>query len=196
VTKTPVERDFPAWFGTYGQLEATGQKLFPSVFSPVAIAGLTLRNRIVRTAHATGLAREGVVSDELIEYHTGRARGGVALSTLETASVHWSSPHKLNAYNDSIIPTYRRLADAVHRENMFVFQQLWHAGPHQPPTDGSPPWSASRIPSPELGIIPIAMSAMQIAEIVECFATCALRVREGGLDGVEINAGHGSMALS
>jgi 2,4-dienoyl-CoA reductase-like NADH-dependent reductase (Old Yellow Enzyme family)/thioredoxin reductase len=168
-----------------------GAEMFPHTFAPIRIGALEMRNRIVRTAHATGLSREGVVTDEMIAYHVARARGGVALSTLETASIHWSSPHKLNAFTDAIVPTYQRLADACHAEGMHVFQQLWHAGPHQPPTDGSPPWSASALPSPELGILPVPMSKGQIDEIVASFGQCALRVKQGGLDGIEINGGHG-----
>jgi 2,4-dienoyl-CoA reductase-like NADH-dependent reductase (Old Yellow Enzyme family) len=168
-----------------------GPRMFPQTFEPIAINQVQLRNRIIRTAHATGLSREGVITDEMIAYHVTRARGGVALSTLETASIHWSSPHKLNAFTDAIVPTYQRLADACHEEGMLVFQQLWHAGPHQPPTDGSPPWSASALPSPELGVTPVPMSKGQIDEIVASFGQCALRVKQGGLDGIEINGGHG-----
>ena len=34
----------------------------------------------------------GLVNDELIAFHVARARGGVALTYIDPAKVHWSSP--------------------------------------------------------------------------------------------------------
>ena len=51
------------------------------VFEPLRIRGVTVPNRIVRTAHLTKLGM-GLVSDDLIEYHAARARGGVGLSVI------------------------------------------------------------------------------------------------------------------
>ncbi|MCW5656760.1 MAG: hypothetical protein KIT60_03580 [Burkholderiaceae bacterium] len=54
---------------------------------PLQIAGVTLKNRVARSAHFTGLAPAGM-SDDLIAYHAARARGGVGLTILEVMSVH------------------------------------------------------------------------------------------------------------
>lgn len=58
----------------------------PHVFEPIAIRGVQIPNRIVRTAHLTKLGM-GLVSDDLIEYHAARARGGVGLSIIEGLSL-------------------------------------------------------------------------------------------------------------
>ena len=56
------------------------------ILEPIALGPLTVRNRIVRTAHGTGFGG-GTISDKLIEYHVARARGGVGLSIIEALSV-------------------------------------------------------------------------------------------------------------
>ena len=78
----------------------------------------------MRTAHGTGYAQDGV-TERLIAYHEARARGGVALAFLETASVHPSSdtgagalangmgrPSDLPAFRDSIVPGWTEIEAA------------------------------------------------------------------------------------
>ncbi len=158
---------------------------------PFVLKGLTLRNRIVRTAHGTHLGR-GTLSDALIAYHEARARGGVALSMLEATGVHPSGPMTLNGWDDSILPRYQLLATRMHRHGMAVFSQLNHLGLEQGAA-GERPWSASAQVSPTTGLRARAMSAPQIAELVVGFAAAARRAREGGLDGVEIHCAHGHL---
>ncbi len=164
--------------------------MYERVLSPIEIAGVSIPNRVVRTAHATGIGA-GRMNDDLIAYHAARARGEVGLSILEILAVHPSSPGTLNAFDPTLVEGYKRLMDAVRPHGMRVFQQIWHAGHHALPLDDSPPWSASDVPSPDLGIVPRPMSHGQIREVVEAYAQAAALVRAGGLDGVEIHAAHG-----
>lgn len=157
-------------------------------FEPVSINGVEIPNRIVRTAHGTHFGPG--LCDALISYHAARARGGVGLTILEIASVHASSPSHLCNHDDSIIPRYEKLMEAVRPHGMRVFQQLWHSGHHRGGPDGSPPWSASDIPSPASGTVPVPMSKERIAEIVQSFAMAAVRAKRGGIDGVEVHAAH------
>ena len=81
------------------------------VFRPITVNKTEFRNRVVRSAHGTGLGR-GEVNDTLIAYHEARARGGVAMSILEASSVHPASGMGgVAAYSDAMIPGYRRLAE-------------------------------------------------------------------------------------
>src|SRR5687768_4389146 len=98
---------------------------FTHVDKPLAIGGLTLRNRIFRSGHATGLGAMGI-SDDFIAYHAARARGGVALSVLELLSVHASSPSFLPPFDaPGMADGYRRLVDAIAPLGMALFQQIW-----------------------------------------------------------------------
>ena len=157
---------------------------------PVRINGCVIPNRIVRTAHATGFAH-GEVSPQLIAYHEARARGGVGLSFLEIAAVHPSTPSSIFAFRDGVQDGYRRVADAIHRHGMRVFQQLWHGGSSATPLDGGPAWGPSTVPEPLQGRTPLPMTQGMIDEVVAGFASAARRCQEGGLDGVEVHGAHG-----
>lgn len=165
--------------------------MYERVFQPIDIAGTTIPNRIVRTAHST--AHPWVDSgDELIAYHEARARGGVGLSILEIGGVHLSSPSLIPVYGDHVVPGYHKLVDRLHPHGMKVFQQLWHGGAAAPINLlGGPPWSASDVPNPDSGTVPRPMTQAMIDDVVAAFAAAARRCREGGIDGVEIHGAHG-----
>jgi len=160
------------------------------ILRPIAINKVEIKNRILRTAHGTYYGK-GSINDDLISYHEARARSGVGLSTLEVVCVHRSSFNPtLLGWDDSIIPGFGRISQAVHSHGMKLFAQLWHGGQHWPGAGGEPPWSASTVPSP-WGHVPIAMTEDQIVEITDAFAATARRAVEGGIDGVELHFGHG-----
>lgn len=158
--------------------------------TPIVIGGVELPNRIVRTAHGTRFGG-GTMTETLIDYHALRAEGGVGLSILEIMSVHPTSPSGLNGFDPRIGDGYTRLLQRVRPHGMKLFQQLWHGGHHTPPLDGSPPWSASDVPSPRLGVVPVPMTQSMIDEVVAAFVRTARLCRSLGLDGIEIHAAHG-----
>jgi 2,4-dienoyl-CoA reductase-like NADH-dependent reductase (Old Yellow Enzyme family) len=160
------------------------------VDKPIRIAGAEIRNRVVRTAHPTNIGG-GKMSDDLIAYHEARARGGVGLTIVEIMAVHPTSVAGLNSFDPTIGDGYRKLVDTIRPYGMRLFQQLWHAGHNAHPLDGSPPWSASDVASPVVGVVPIAMTKAMIGEIVAAYADAARKCEGWGLDGVEIHCAHG-----
>lgn len=165
--------------------------MYQRALSPIQIGGVNVRNRVARTAHATMMARGGTITDELIAYHLARGQGGVGLTILEAAGVHPSSLLSLANLDDGIIDGYRRMSDTIRPTGMRLFQQLWHGGHIYMQPDGSPPLAPSIVPSPIAGIAPRPMTLAQIDELVAAYAAAARRCEQGGLDGVEIHAGHG-----
>ena len=165
--------------------------MYERALSPIRIGGVEIKNRIARTAHATMMARAGGITDELIAYHLARAQGGVGLTILEAAGVHPSSVLSLANLDDGIIEGYRRLKAAIAPTGMRLFQQLWHGGHIYLQPDGSPPLAPSDLPNPIAGVAPRPMSLRVLDELVAAYAAAARRVQLGGLDGVEIHAGHG-----
>ncbi|WP_340314577.1 oxidoreductase [Rhizorhabdus argentea] len=165
--------------------------MYDRVFSPLKIGSVEVPNRIVRPAHVTMLATREPVTDDLIAYHLERARGGVGLSILEACSAHPSWYMSLINWDDSVIPHYRKLANAIAPTGMKLFQQFSHPGHIFTPADGSPPWAPSAVPARYSTCPPIEMTIDQIEELVAAFGAAAQRVEAGGLDGVELHAGHG-----
>lgn len=161
------------------------------VLSPFAIGTVELRNRVVRTSQGSGLAAGQRVSDDMIAFHMARAKGGVALSFADVGQIHWSSPAMLDLSTDEVIPGLQRLTRSVHTAGMKMFQQVMHGGPTQLTLDSSAPWAASHVPDPGLGMLPVPMTRSMIDELVESFVAGSLRALEGGIDGIEIHAGHG-----
>src|SRR5262245_27381394 len=170
---------------------------FRYLFTPIRVGGLTLRNRIFSTGHAEAMAEEGKPGPRLRGYHEGKARGGCALTIIGgSSSVHPSSP--ASAWNmpanhdDSIIPAYRAMAEAIHRHGAHVFTQLTHMGRRAQSDNES--WhvllAPSQIPEKVHREIPHEMDADQIAMLVRAFGDAVRRCREGGLDGVELSFAH------
>lgn len=170
---------------------------FPQLFSPISIAGLDLRNRIVSTGHETHLNQHGMIGEDMIAYHSARAKGGAGLIITEVALVHPSAifvADPIRVDSDACIPGYRALADAVHAHGCGLIAQLFHPGREMLASeDGTAPvsYSASATPNERFHVMPRPMTLELIAELVTSFAAAARRMREAGLDGVEIVGSHG-----
>ena len=170
---------------------------FPNLFSPMTIGNLEIRNRILSTGHDTTLPTDGTVNDALVAYHEARAKGGVGLIVCQVTGVHETArytSHILMGVDDGCIRGFRKLADAVHAQGTKLFVQLFHPGREiMESQDGSAPvaYAPSASPSERFHVIPRALPRAMIAEIVAGYAATAARVREAGVDGVEIVASHG-----
>lgn len=160
------------------------------VLEPIRIAGCTVPNRVVRTAHATSIGG-GTMNADLIAYHERRARGGCGLTILEILGVHPTSLAPLNMIDPTLDEGYARLMDAVRPHGMVVFQQVWHAGHNGTTLDGGPPWAPSAVPNPLGGDVPVAMTQGMIDEIVAAYAAACARAERAGLHGAEIHGAHG-----
>lgn len=170
---------------------------FKLLFSPLAIRGAELRNRIFTTGHDTGLVVDNRPTDALVAYHRARARGGVGLVILQATGVHPTarfSDHLLMADDDSCIPHFRKVAAALHDDGARVFVQLHHPGREmmnrlygvQRPTI-----APSHMPSERNRTVPRVMDRALITEIIASYGAAAARMAEAGLDGVEVVASHG-----
>ncbi len=169
---------------------------FPHLFSPLQVGPITLRNRILVTAHVPRLAENNIPGPRYAAYHRAKARGGVALQITGATPVHASSGRPagsaLENTDDRIIPGYRLLADAVHSEGGRILAQLAHFGATLAATDpGQPMWAPSAVAAQLSYDMPHVMTAAEIAQIVDAFHQAALRVRAGGLDGIEILGAYG-----
>ena len=171
--------------------------MYDNLFAPIHLGPTEIRNRIFNPPHGTTLGSEGLVSDQLIAYHQARAKGGAGLIILEGMAFHPSfcfTSAYLNAGQDDIIPGLTKLKAACAEYDTAVFGQLFHAGRSvRSSHDGSRPrvYSASDTPDDRYRLVPVAMPAEVIWEVIDSYAAAAGRIIEAGLDGVEILASQG-----
>lgn len=165
-----------------------------SLFEPLRLGPLELRNRTVRAAAFEGMAPGHEVSDALVDYHRAVARGGVGMTTVAYAAVSQSAlafPHQL-WLRPQAVPGLRRLAGAVHAEGAAVSVQLGHCGNMaRPALAGGRALAPSARFNPYGPTMPRAMTRRDIAEVVAAFGSAVRVARESGFDAVEVHAGHG-----
>jgi 2,4-dienoyl-CoA reductase-like NADH-dependent reductase (Old Yellow Enzyme family)/thioredoxin reductase len=169
---------------------------FKNLFSPFRIGNLELKNRIVMPPMATNFAGEdGSVNGRHIDYYVKRAKGGVGYITFEHTGILRQGrafPNMALIDSDQNIPSFRKLAEAIHQENGKIFIQINHAGRQTSASvTGSPIVAPSAVPCPVRKEMPKELSHEEIQHIIEAFGTAALRVKEAGADGVEIHMAHG-----
>jgi 2,4-dienoyl-CoA reductase-like NADH-dependent reductase (Old Yellow Enzyme family)/thioredoxin reductase len=176
------------------------ETLFRHLLSPLTVGGVQIRNRAFSTAHRTGFAVGGAITERHIEYHRARARGGIGLIVLEATSIDGGSTGLggpgtgLRNTSDAVIPQYRRIAQALHDDGTKLFCLLSHSGRNTTMgPDGQPPLAPSPIPMDRTRDIPHELEPEEIAAIVQRFSAAAGRCREGGLDGVELSFTHGNL---
>ena len=176
---------------------------FPLLFTPYRLGKHTLQGRIVVTGHAANFYDERKLPTEDYAYYLReRARGGAGMVTLGSCAVHPTSTGYFLNVDDSIIPRYRLIADLVHESPVPVIAQLTHGGrrageAQRELLDGD--WltvAPSAVPTTAFSYfqtMPHEMSIAEVEEIVAAFGSAARRVREGGLDGVEVIVGYGAL---
>lgn len=166
---------------------------YTHVDKPIMIGKVAIKNRTFRPPHDTGMGR-GLMSDDMIAYHEERARGGVGLIISGVGGVHPTSHFNLNLFDPAIEDGMRKLVDRIKPHGTKIFQQLWHAG-HNIIPPGALTWSASDIPSFITRQVPVAMTKAMIDEVIGAYATCAIRMEQCGLDGVDLHFAHGYLPL-
>lgn len=164
---------------------------YSALLSPLTVGPFELRNRVLVTAHVPGIEAGGLVNDAYIAYQRARARGGAALQISGSTAVHRTGAvgkgRSLDNTNPQIVEGYKRLADAIHDEGGRFLVQFGHAAATVNDTDaGRPLWGPSPVASELVREVPYTMRTADIEEVVEAHAIAARRVRESGLDGVEL----------
>jgi N-methyl-L-proline demethylase len=167
------------------------------LLQPFQLKQLTLRNRIMSTAHEPAYSEDGMPKDRYRLYHVEKAKGGIALTmTAGSAVVSPDSPPvfgNLLAYKDEIVPWMKRLADECHEYGAAVMIQLTHLGRRTAwnKADWLPVLAPSPIREPAHRSFPKTAEDWDIDRIVENYGTAAARMEAAGLDGLEFNAyGH------
>jgi 2,4-dienoyl-CoA reductase-like NADH-dependent reductase (Old Yellow Enzyme family)/thioredoxin reductase len=164
---------------------------------PYQLKHLTLKNRVMSTAHEPAYSEDGMPKERYRLYHAEKAKGGIAMTmTAGSALVSRDSPAafgNLHAFRDEIVPWLAELADTCHEHDCKVMIQLTHLGRRTGwnKADWLPVLSASPVREPAHRAFPKEAEDWDIERIVADYASAAQRMQAAGLDGIEFEAyGH------
>ena len=168
-----------------------------SLFDQTHLAGMKLKNRIVRSATFDGVAdKRGHSTEKLFQVYENLAKGGVG--TIITGLTYVSDleqpyPGQMGIYDDSFIAEYQKFTDMIHSYNANIILQLACLGSQTSLKEGSDKimWGASEVEDLAFKGIPKAMTIDEISYVQKAFAEAALRAKTAGFDGVQMHVAHG-----
>jgi 2,4-dienoyl-CoA reductase-like NADH-dependent reductase (Old Yellow Enzyme family) len=177
------------------------------LFQPLALRGVTLRNRIAVSPMCQYSSEDGFATDWHLVHLGSRAVGGAALVIEEATAVEARgriSPQDLGIYHDAHIEMLARITAFIKEQGAAPGIQLAHAGRK---ASTYRPWSGQgEVPAAEGGWetigpsaerfaanypLPRAMTRDDIAEVRQHFQDAARRSLEAGFQVIEIHAAHG-----
>jgi 2,4-dienoyl-CoA reductase-like NADH-dependent reductase (Old Yellow Enzyme family)/thioredoxin reductase len=165
-------------------------------FTTMKIGPVSVKNRLAMAPVKTGFGGlDGLVDPQHVAYYGRRAAGGVGIVIVEPLSVDPKGrehPRQLAAYRDDVIGGLSRLVKTIHEHDSLAFAHLNHAGrAANPKAIGGPPEAPSAVACPATGATPEPMSTERIEEVLDAYQKAALRAREAGFDGIELQLGLG-----
>jgi len=175
--------------------------MYDVLLEPFQLRHLTLRNRIVSTAHAPGYSEQSLPGERYRLYHEEKAKGGVALTMIggsTAVSPDAVAPFgQISLVHDHVIDYIQKLVDGVHKHGAACFCQISHSGRRARWDSGAwlTPVSASRVREAQHRSFPKQMEAWDFERILEDFHQAARRARLSGLDGIELLFAGGQLAV-
>ncbi len=176
-----------------------------TLFEPLSIGELSLKNRIVLAPMTRGRAgSERIPNDLIAEYYFQRASAGLLITEATVISkqgIGWiDSP---GIYSDEMVSGWKKVTDKLATTDTPIFIQLWHCGraSHSDFHDGDLPVSASAIKlngdeiHTPLGKKPYetprALTIEEIQSTVNDYKVAAENAKKAGFSGIEVHAANG-----
>jgi NADPH2 dehydrogenase len=164
-----------------------------TVFSPLTLRGMTVKNRIVMSPMLMYRGQEdGMMNEFLYVHYAARALGGAGMIGTEVLAVEPRgriSAKDLGLWSDEQAAGLKRLVDFVHSCDTRIFAQLAHAGRKSHITETAIGPSAIAYDN-TLGA-PAEATAQDIRDIIGNYRAAARRAVSVGFDAIEIHAANG-----
>jgi len=179
-----------------------------SLFEPLTLRGVTLRNRIGVSPMCQYSSADGVADDWHLVHLGQFAVGGAALVLTEATAVLPEgriSPQDLGLWKDEHVEMLARIGRFVRAHGAVYGSQLAHAGRKASvvrPWEGGGPadtarggWTPIVAPSAvpfDAGYqTPVALDDAGIARLIDAYKAAARRALDAGMQMLEIHAAHG-----
>ena len=162
------------------------------LLQPYQLKHLTLRNRLMSTAHEPSYTEDGLPKERYRLYHSEKAKGGIALTMIGgSACVSPDSPQAFGnilLYKDESVHWLKELADDVHSHGAAVMIQITHLGRRTgwAKADWLPVVAPSVVREPAHRSFPKAAEDWDLERIKRDYADAAEKVIAAGLDGFEL----------
>jgi 2,4-dienoyl-CoA reductase (NADPH2) len=188
-----------------GKHQMSTRMRYEKLLEPGRIGSVRTKNRIIKTGAGMLMWHEDDlhVNQRVKSYYESIARGGVGLLVVEPVTVdyplgaRWRERYRID--DDKYIKGLSELTAVIHKYGCPAFIQLYHEGPWQTklpfvpePLFSGPPIGASPVclkaPNDFHEDVPRELTVAEIEELVDKFASAAVRSQKAGFDGVDINA--------
>lgn len=173
---------------------------YQTLFDPVQIGGLHIKNRIFKAATSYDMADElGRPSQRYIDVYEQTARGGAGLIVNDVTFVDFDDRPghaDLSIHDDSQIPAFSKVADVIRRQGAKSCMQIGWAGSmtvSKYRVGEREVWGPSKVTHPLTRVTPKAISKAEIKHVVKTMADGALRAKKAGFDAVEVHYCHNFM---
>jgi len=178
-----------------------------SLFEPLTLRSVTLRNRIVLAPMCQYSAEDGMAGEWHFVHYGSRAAGGLGALIVEATAVLPEgriTPFDLGLWKDEQVAPLAGLAAFIASRGAVPAVQLAHAG--RKASTGRPWQGGDPIPPGDLGWQPLGPSSepfasghtaprplreSEILDVVAAFRAAARRARRAGFEILEIHAAHG-----
>ncbi len=181
-----------------------------SLFDPVQLGDLPLRNRIAMAPLTRNRARGNVPNALTATYYGQRASAGLIISEGTPISQQGQGYADVpGLYQPEQLAGWQGVTEAVHAQGGTIFAQLWHVGrvshTSLQPAGGAPVAPSALTAEAKTYLVdaatgagsfaatsaPRALLAQELPGIVADFAQAARHARQCGFDGVEIHGANG-----
>jgi len=170
---------------------------FRRVLEPGTIKNIQIKNRISMAPMERSYANmDGSINQRYIDYLVERAKNGVGMMNVESTYVDPAGRGRIfqvGLHDDKLIPSHRRMLDAIHRFGTKVVAEIQHSGRQTTRTvSGFHVVGVSSVPCPQVtGENPRELTRQEIKQLVGKFADAARRAKTAGYDMISIHGAHG-----
>ncbi|MFC5508131.1 alkene reductase [Bosea massiliensis] len=177
----------------------------PTLFSPLRLGNIHLRNRVVMAPMTRNRADEaGVPTDLMVEYYRQRSTAGLIIAESSPISAQGTGyPFTPGIYTESQASGWKKIVEAVHAEGGIIFLQLQHCGrishPDYQPNSAAPVAPSKILPSGQVYtysglkdfVPPRPLELSEIPSVISQFECAARFARIAGFDGIEVHGANG-----
>ena len=173
-----------------------------SLFDPITVGSVELKNRVIMAPLTRCRAVEGLVPNPLaVTYYRQRANAGLILSEatqiMQQGQGYSNTP---GIYSPEQVRGWQAVTDAVHADGGKIFLQLWHVG-RISHSDFQPGNALPVAPSAIAAVgevttpsgkkpyeVPHALTIDEIKGIIRQYGVAAQNANDAGFDGVQVHA--------